>query len=474
MAELPYLLQQGTFNDKTDDYIVVNPDTEEISSPWARKNIARKITWSSRKILKLNSTNSDGKSIVTFGPDAHFARNITMIVNWPALEVNRVYADRVRVCYPNNLGFRPIIKFRLMLDGKERGVVERYSADAIHQFYRNPTTSEASYDCSLGRLPFLTEWSNSIPKWTTDIDVAFDLGSPDNPIELWATNDAHIEASIEVNIMEIIRMETLKDGEWVPIPPRPQYLINHGALREPLYPQFYCELGKVKKEELQNYMEESESRPIRRYFDHFVIKDDNTKAFGQVANLKIGIKQKCTAIMSFVTNVEYEAQHNTSNYTTNECLKLGWSPISRHALTHGDAVVHFDLPHEYLSRSIPRQNNLTSPVDDGFGIYLLGTRPTEPPPDLGYNFGRMDSSYRISIEDGSSFLKNLHISDHENLDDEIQSGKILEFSFENSKSQQKFIACLVLRLIKYYRLHRGEDGKFTHVDLLIEDSLNLP
>jgi len=153
----------------------VHVKNEEVSSIYSQSN--KKRSFGTQNICPLESSSNEENGKVEYkikDRNFSFMTDANLVINLPGLEVDDMYKDTVRICYPNNLA-HSIVKESSLIINKGNAPIQSWSTVSLDNYVENYMKCEAKEDYKrlIGNIPELTNWSTKLPKMELVIPQLF-------------------------------------------------------------------------------------------------------------------------------------------------------------------------------------------------------------------------------------------------------------------------------------------------------------
>lgn len=380
----------------------------------------RKKTWSTSVPVTIPGSLAEGKITFTMPMAFHYLQYVVLRQKLPAIRVLPQFSEQIRICWPHNPGSNvvPHAVFKINEDTVQTLTAPSY--DALNQFELQPAGFRNHYDLCIGNRPFLEEWAELLPEYTTNFIVPWGFSRHESqaiPLLLCSMDKITMTFTVRNKLTEMLRMQqkSKKTGEWIDIPPRPQVIEGCGT-NLPV-PELSGRFSLISDEEL-NYHRHGWNVPdpiakaqwenLHTYYTrNFIpVKSPNPLPFGKTEELGIICNTPCLKLYWMGENVSAQKMNNYSNYTSNtKNLYDGYNVCGTTTLSHSGQSRIKDLNVDFFDKIEPWKTCKSAPTEAGYNTYSFSNDSMGLDAEVGLIFKGLDAKFSVQLENSNPFLK---------------------------------------------------------------------
>jgi hypothetical protein len=308
----------------------------------------KKISWYIPEKIILPGTKTDGYVTYTADNSYDYLIKTFLTVMLPALKVKQDKANAYRICWTHNVGINIVQEAKLLAGDIPLYSFDSITHDILSQYgYLVKAGFKKHHLASIGAIPKLERWSNSLPAHQLDILQPYFYAKAQHlalPLLQSSITQFRHNYKFRLRILSLLRMQKYcnKLDKWVTI--RPVYGVIDGikdkdsSLAQPTLWGRYAKVTPLQLDYYRNCGSGDKKSSLVHYFyyDDFVaIKDNNKKSYGEVADIALSSTTPVKAVFWVAQNISAKKYNNYSNYTTNEeNVNNGWNPTKKYNITY--------------------------------------------------------------------------------------------------------------------------------------------
>lgn len=376
----------------------------------------RKTTWFAHLPVKLKSTEDGDDVTYTVNNTFHFLMYSYMRCFFPEIKVKKQFQNTVRICWPHNMGTSPIIEADFKIDDDPFQSFDGVWCDIHNQFYMKPGFRE-HHNMYIGNEPSFESWKTGLPAYTTNVHqpwfysmgVAFPLYYTSSQ-----TTITH-RYRLRRNVIDLLRMQILRSGKWQELKRvKHEYLERVTPNTRLPTPELWARYSYNTENEIAWLKECGQSSTHTLYIKDVARCDaSNGSRYKDVAEVDLHCDTACLAMFWVAENINATQCRNFSNYTTDSSnLYMGWDPIRRTTLRHGNVVHLKSMDSDHFSAAEPRYHFPSPPSEPGYHAFSFAFDSTSTDADVGIVFAGIKSKLSVLIANNNIFLASCHEADH--------------------------------------------------------------
>jgi hypothetical protein len=438
--------------------------SEEVTSIFYRE--FRKTTWYSQHQARLKCTTNDTELIATANNTFHYLLYNYIRQTYPAIRVKPGYRKQIQICWCHNLGTNATPQAGLYFDDSNPQNIDSVWCDIYSQFFMKPGFRE-HYNVCVGNLPFLEEWNNEIPEWTTNVIHPFyNIVDPSKAIPLFyfsSTSTISYHYTLRTKVDELLRMRYQtreKDkitGEpiWKECPVNFKYLegvTQNTILKTPEVWGRYaylsddeiswfknCAMQEVYSESITDdhgntkIVEKIRAKDRTIYIEDVIACDStNPATFGDNATVELDCKTPAKAAFWVAENLAARANRNYSNYTTNkDDLYKGWNPISKFSFNYAGSPKIDAMDSDHFDKIEAWNHFISPPSEAGYNALAISYDPSTLDADVGIVMNGVKARIIARLGNTDPRVKPLRMKEDE------ANKAVLDELEENNTNHQK-------------------------------------
>lgn len=410
-----------TFSEFQKDLHAGREDGEVLESYNHTEHI--KTTWHAHLPCRFGS--SQNRDTIVYKPPGNFD---TLLYSYrvhymPAIRVKEEYKDRIRICWPHNLGINLCTAAKALFNEEPFQTIDSKSNDCAHQFF-SMGDKESAVNEDMGNVPEMENWNTILPKYKVVVYDPWNYSrDPTMSIPLYLCNLCPFthEYKFCQKVGDLLKIQEKIDNGvesvWKHIPFNVKYVDISTETDVLPTPELWGRFD-VLDDELRRYFlnfwndENNKIIPGKEYVmwidDFFSASSENPQKMGQNISVSMESVKPVKAFFWMLENVNAAKTKNLSNYTTNlDSVYTGRTPWGHYNYKYSasDRLLKMDPVH--ASRAEPRSHALMVPRDKGYGMYSYSLKPRSLHPDVGVVLTSKEMSMKaqlcMAIEDDDPF-----------------------------------------------------------------------
>jgi hypothetical protein len=387
-----------------------------------------KTSWSTNLSEKLSSnTSSDDSKMVEYSANHKFDYLLYtyMCMNMPQIKVLAEFEEFVQICLPHNLAHNVIKDGYLCYDDEPKQNINPIWLDVNSQlFMKSKPNAREFYNIMIGNVPFLEEWTNSLPAYPLTCPQPWSYCSHlPRAIPLFLCSKSRVKHRYSLRTLsEILRMRVrkrVKDengdyipdeyGEWVPIKPNERYLEGTVVLPKPELWGRYAKITDGEKDWRSDNIKDREVNmlPHSIYTEDIIMTTSpNEVRLGSEVIMELYSKTPVKAAFWVAENIDSTKFNNYSNYTTDPNIIFnGWNPIKSYQLNYGTMKRIPERSHNHADQAEPWYHFPSCPVEPGYNACAMSYDPSSIHADVGLIFSEnLKTNLTLKMGDTDPFL----------------------------------------------------------------------
>lgn len=441
-------------------------------------------TWYTHLQVKIPCHLDDDSYCFKANTTFHYLKYSYLLQSFPAIRVKPEYEKTYRICWPHNLAINVINQGRFDVDDDPVGFFDHVWLDQYFQHFLKPGFRDLFNQC-VGNLPFLEEWTTSLPQYTTSLPQPWHYSQDTGyafPLYFCSkdTSVAHVY-DMKTRVADLLRMAKIctgKNGEPVGVELKEvDFTVLEGVtpvskLKKPEMWGCYAYITDNEVDWNTKCQEGSKDEEISKvfYYNDVVVCDQiNTETYGKSAEVNLYCETPCKSIFWAAENVDATARRNFSNYTTDtgEIYK-GWNPIEQVTLKYGKTTRINAMQSLHFDRMQPWYHMRSPPVVAGYNCYSFANNCMSLDADVGLVFSKLRGTrmiFELKNTDPFQLLNKYHTEEGEHLESEdyLDSHTSSVFADEEmTHNQPNFrlrVRLLVMKKLKIEK--RGNKWEFS-------------
>lgn len=410
MAKGPQKIEADILNDfQREMHTAFDDDPAEIRMTSIFMKHFQKVTYYSQYTALMASTSHIDGEVITFTVSRlyHILFYAYILQTYPALRVKPEFSDDYQICWSHNLATNTTVQGQLRYDTDEIQTIDHVWHDLVAEYYRK-AGFDNWYDECVGNLPFLENWSNFLPEYTTSVIQPFSYARDSTVgIQLFlfeSTSSVIHEYHLRNTVVDLLRMRRRKavdllgtKYEWEEVEVDPEILEGGiTAMSKLKAPEMWGRYAYIMDDELEWHKDCSfrttvDAEGKTRYKDKIMYIEDviafdshEPKSYGSKVEVQINCPYQAKAMFYMVENLQSEKNRNYSNYTTNSGNAYeGWSPIEATTFNDGKTNRLDALDHIHTGRIEAGKHFPSAPRVKGYHAYSFSYDSTTLHADVG-------------------------------------------------------------------------------------------
>jgi len=408
--------------------------SEDIISNFHRAFI--KSTWYSSMPMKLKCSSDGEETVYTVNNSFHFLIYSYMRYSLPPVRVKPEYKGRVRIAWCHNVGTTPIQQAVFKEDDDTYQTWDNVWADIYAQFYQDGGAGKRdNHKVGVGNVPYLEEWSEFLPPYPINIDQPW-FYSMDHALAfpIFYKNSqtrAEHRYTFKRKVVDLLRVEYLAPNKkWTPTTRNVSKYIDINASATLKVPELWGRYSYITEPEIKWY----KCKQTRIFYtrDVEICDTPNPNTYKTTAEIDLHCTNPCLAFFWVAENRIATANHNYSNYTTdNNDIYKGWDPIKTTTLKYGTTVRLDNMPSDHFSIAEPRKHFPSAPCEPGYHGYSFAWDSTNYHGDIGIVLANMNAKLQCRISNNNIFTNTNYDED----DDDDDTDEIAELDDDDEKKK---------------------------------------
>ena len=349
----------------------------------------KRVSYSPTVYAVLESTTNVEKGTATYTADTsfHFLLTVYLRAIMPRIVVAEKYVEKIRVCWPHNVGHAIIVSGQLSINGSPKDSITMEWLDSNAQWFSPSGAGKRETQKLLaGSTPHLEEWGTYLPSMPINVIQPYSFTRhPYTAFPLLAHSSmGRIEFKYNFNlkVTDLIKMQAFdkKNGQWTDIMAKEKYLkvgdnnsINN--MSKVAIPEMWGKYANVTEWEHEHWTRDSDGTPIVHEYAYYGIQQivSDVHVYGQQPRIDINSTGLVVGISFMARSVESENLHNRSNYTTNSHNhEEGWHPIRSAQLFMSNTPRTERLEYDQFSGVSGLLDTPSAPDEQGYGWIGFG------------------------------------------------------------------------------------------------------
>lgn len=333
----------------------------------------------------------------------HYLSHVYMIQKLPALRVKKSYSETIQICWPHNVANNITKIGEFKVNETKIQTIDSKWLDDFLQLFTQPGREQWIAECQ-GNIPELEEWNAFLPEYDlTPIQPYFIDGDDNTAFPIYKIDrqhKIHFRYKLRRNFRKLLRMRKLISGVWCEIPFNKNYIEgNYGSdiLPEPeLWGIYY----KISEPELNSNIncEEGDRSNEMIVLDIISIKGENLYSYGKSPTIPLVSDQPVKAFTFKAQKKEFLKARNYSNYTTEDEVRKGSSPIEKiNKFCYGTANKMKDIGVYQTSRIFPFYHCTRTPYEKGYNIVSLCSKIDDSSYDTAVILSNLKAEVKLSF-----------------------------------------------------------------------------
>jgi len=371
----------------------------------------RKWTWHSHIPIMMSASQNNDITVYTCPENFHTLLYTYRVHKLPGIRVKEEFSEKIRICWPHNLGNNICQKAVLKVGGKEGPKLDPITQDICSQFFSKEGDSDA-----LGNVTELESWSNVLPKYILKVfDPWFYSKDGSLALPLYFQVSFIHEYKFKQKIGDLLRMQELINDVWVNVNYNSKYVeisTNDEKFESPeLWGRFDVFDGTQDTGELSyalNFWKDDDEggqnggkKDIEKtfYFDDFIdITSQNPLKMGDKIMATLESTKPVKAFYWVVENINNSKIKNLSNYTLGENVYSGLSPWTKYKYRYSSNTERATGEYYQASKVEPRFHSLSIPKDPGYGMYSYSVFPHGLDGEVGVVLSGLNAQLILDLE----------------------------------------------------------------------------
>lgn len=373
----------------------------------------------------------------------HYLSHVYMVQKLPALKVKKAYNDTIQICWPHNVANNVTKLGEFKVNETKIQTIDNKWLDDFLQFFTESGREQWIAECQ-GNIPELEDWNNFLPEYDLTPIQPFFIDNDDNtafPIfKIDRQHKIHFRYKLRRNFRKLLRMRKLIEGKWCDIPFNKNYIEgNYGSdiLPEPeLWGIYY----KVTEPELNSNLNCEGDDGVRSnemiVLDVIPIKGENLYTYGKSPTIPLVSDQPVKAFTFKAQKKDYLKSRNYSNYTTEDEVRKGFSPIDKvNKFCYGTANKMKDIGIHHTSRIFPFYHCTRTPFEKGYNIVSLCSKIDDSSFDTAVILSNLKAELKLSFRNMDPKQTKIYIYNKDSKSK--QQDEPIGLSFSSSATNKK-------------------------------------
>lgn len=360
------------------------------------------IGWYSLNHVKLPASNTETQTKYSIPSGYHHIAYSYLRSVFPPLRVRQAHRDEIRFAWCYDSGYQVTESAEVVIDDNIVHSIDTHFLIGRSEYFRRPGFDEG-HDEDVGNVEDMTQWNTMHKRYVTrPIQPWFYANRAETAFPLYRLSSqsgfSHIYTE-SISIASLIRMQQLRDGEWVQIPTELDYLDGVPPNGNLEHPQLWGCLARITADEIEY---NRCKRNALNIMVETVIKkdDDNPRGFEGVSTVNFDdFEYPCKTMIWMSENVTARSLGNRSIYgTDNENPFSGENPMSKSTLQYGSSENYKfrDMEPDHFTGPIASMHFPNHPRRPGVLAYPFTYFPTS----IGYDVGAYlkDLKAKLSVK----------------------------------------------------------------------------
>lgn len=270
----------------------------------------------------------------------HYLLKTRMCFTLPSVTVKPEFANKVRVAWCHNVGVNIIVNASFYENDNRYSSIDPVWIDDDLAWFQKPGSGKRKgVNIGIGKVPILEEWTTLENPYLPSYEIDW--------VQPWFYSE-HTFTAFPIfylgkncraehrytfrNLKDLLRVQKLKDGEWVDLVNRREIdMLVEFSSSTYVIPDLWAEYSYLTKAELIwskkecHGLEEGHSYYIK---DIESFDSPNPASINSTTENKLSCNNPALAVFWKAENAKSTFNHNFSNYTNNETdVYKGWDPI---------------------------------------------------------------------------------------------------------------------------------------------------
>ncbi len=360
-------------------------------------------TWYSTFPHKLESEYQNEKIKYKSLHTPDYLAHVYIVQQLPALRVKDKWKEEIRICWPHNCGNNITTKGEFVIGSSNIiQTIDNKWMDDHHQMMIENGYEKFIKKCQ-GNFPFLEDWNTFLPEYAltpmqpffidSDTEMAFPIYRID------PQKDISIKYKIRRNFREMLRMKKKCVDGWKEICFNKTYIEGNFGKDELPLPEMYGIYYKISSAEIDVSLEADENGVVKDTYEQMineviVYDRDEKHSYGANVAVELHSAHPCKFVTVKAENSIYEKSRNYSNYTTDEDVYKGSSPIkSFPCLSFGPTIKMEKLDSCHTDRMFPYYHAPRVPTEPGYNLIPFSSRVA----DFNFDVGVILSNLKVKL-----------------------------------------------------------------------------